>query len=118
MIEYRGFSTKHSRAINNVLRGKDLVIEDLMNHIMTRKGERVMMPTFGSIIHELVFEPLTQETIILVEEDLQYIIDHDPRVKLISMDVFDTEHTINALLRVSIVPSAEIIELNINLERE
>ena len=59
-IRFTGFSTKNKSAINHVLTGKDLVIEDLMNHIMTRKGERVMMPTYGSIIHDLIFEPLTE----------------------------------------------------------
>lgn len=118
MIEYRGFSTKNRSAINDELRGKNLVIEDLLNHIMTRKGERVMLPTFGSIIHELIFEPLTKENIALVEEDLTEIINSDPRANLIDMDVFDTEHTINALIRISILPSEEIVELKINLERE
>ena len=57
--KFTGFSTKNTKAVNSVLTGKDLIIEDLMNNIMTRKGERVMMPTYGSIIHELIFEPLT-----------------------------------------------------------
>ena len=41
-MPYSGFSTKNKKAINNVLTGNDLVIEDLMNEIMTRKGERIM----------------------------------------------------------------------------
>ena len=66
MARFIGFSTKNKSAINHTLTGRELVVEDLMNHIMTRKGERVMMPTYGSIIHDMIFEPLTAETITLI----------------------------------------------------
>lgn len=117
-IRFSGFSTKNKNAINHVLTGKDLVIEDLMNHIMTRKGERVMMPTYGSIIHELIFEPLTPEIKDIIEEDITAIIDEDPRVNLDSIDVADTDHTINVELTVSIVNEDEPVILQIDLERE
>lgn len=35
--------------------------DNLVNLIMTRKGERVMQPEFGCDIWKLVFEPITQE---------------------------------------------------------
>ena len=84
---FTGFSTKNKNAINHVLSGKDLVIEDIMNHIMTRRWERVILPTYGSIIHEMLFEPLTEETTELIEEDLTNIINDDPRCNFISIDI-------------------------------
>lgn len=117
-IRFSGFSTKNKSAINHVLTGKDLVIEDLMNHIMTRKGERVMMPTYGSIIHELIFEPLTPAIKDIIEEDITAIIDEDPRVNLDSIDISDTDHTINVELTVSIINEDEPVILQIDLERE
>ena len=115
---FAGFSTKNLKAINHELHDKDLVIEDLMNHIMTRRGERVMLPTYGSIIHEMKFEPLTPETTDLIRADLTKIIDTDPRVDLVSIEVTDSDHTINAMLRISILPSNEIVELAIDLDSE
>ena len=112
------FSTKNKNAINHVLSGKDLVIEDIMNHIMTRRGERVMLPTYGSIIHEMLFEPLTEETTELIEEDLTNIINDDPRCNFISIDISDSDHTISAKLKLEILPSNEQVELSIDLDRE
>jgi phage baseplate assembly protein W len=99
MALFAGFSTKNKKAINHVLTDKDLVVEDLMNHIMTRKGERVMLPNYGSIIHDMIFEPLTSETTELIE-------------------VSDSDHTVNAIVRLEILPSKEPVELIIDLERE
>ena len=55
MARFIGFSTKNKQAINHTLTGKELVVEYLLNNIMTHKGERIMMPTYGSIVHDLVF---------------------------------------------------------------
>ena len=58
---YKGFSTinrsKKFRATD-----VDLVKQDLMNHFSVRKGEKLMQPGFGTIIWDLLFEPLTEET--------------------------------------------------------
>jgi len=115
---FAGFSTKNKKAINHQLNDKDLVIEDLMNHIMTRKGERVMLPTYGSIIHDMIFEPLTEETTELIEEDLTDIIKDDPRCKFVSIEITDSDHTVNAMLRLEILPTNEPVELSIDLDRE
>ena len=115
---FAGFSTKNKKAINHQLIDKDLVIEDLMNHIMTRKGERVMLPTYGSIIHDMMFEPLTEETTELIEEDLTDIIKDDPRCKFVSIEITDSDHTVNAMLRLEILPTNEPVELSIDLDRE
>lgn len=37
--------------------------DNLVNLIMTRKGERVMQPDFGCDIHRLIFEPIYGEDI-------------------------------------------------------
>jgi len=36
---------------------------NLINLILTRKGERVMQPLFGCDIHKIVFEPINREVI-------------------------------------------------------
>ncbi len=119
MKSYKGFSTKNPKAINHILQGKDLVIEDVMNEIMTRKGERLMMPTYGCIIHDLIFEPLTSEVSGLIKEDLERIIDNDPRIELLSdITLLEQDHSITATMIVKILPSGEVEQLTIDLERE
>jgi len=85
---YRGFSS-HEYQNKKVFGIKDveLVKLDLLNHIFTRKGERVMMPTFGTRIPDMAFEPLDEMTIMIIEEDLNTVIRFDPRVELVSMSV-------------------------------
>src|SRR4051812_36280403 len=85
---YRGFSTYDWRkrktfSMSNI----DLVKRDLLNHIYTSKGERVMMPNFGTRIPTLAFEPNDERTRKIVEDDLREVINYDPRVKLINLSV-------------------------------
>ena len=82
MARFIGFSTKNKQAINHTLTGKELVVEDLLNNIMTRKGERIMMPTYVSIVLVLVFEPLTSDIRKLIEDDLTQIINDDSKGQL------------------------------------
>ena len=118
MAKFIGFSTKNRQAINHTLTGKELVVEDLLNNIMTRKGERVMMPTYGSIVHDLVFEPLTSDIKKLIEDDLTQIINDDPRVNLTSINLSETDHTVTASISVDLLPEKESITLTIDLQRE
>ncbi len=85
---YKGFSsheykTKKTFGIKDI----ELVKLDLLNHIFTRRGERVMMPNFGTRIPDMAFEPLDEITMMIVEEDLQTVIKFDPRVELIKLRV-------------------------------
>ena len=118
MARFIGFSTKNKQAINHTLTGKELVVEDLLNNIMTRKGERVMMPTYGCIIHDLIFEPLTPNTRTLIEEDLTNIISDEPRVNLENINLTEGEHTVTASISVAILPEKDPITLTIDLKRE
>jgi phage baseplate assembly protein W len=85
---YKGFSSR-DWITNRVfgLQNIDLVKRDLLNHIYTVKGERVMMPDFGTRIPVLAFEPNDEKTRAIVEEDLRYVFNYDPRVKLLDLSV-------------------------------
>jgi phage baseplate assembly protein W len=85
---YRGYSSyeyqaKKSFSIIDI----ELVKLDLLNHIFTRRGDRVMMPTFGTRIPDLVFEPLDGITLDVLEEDLRAVFSFDPRVELLKLEI-------------------------------
>lgn len=87
---YRGFSTayhKDNRTAGFMTANVEAVKRDLLNHIYTVKGERVMLPNFGTRIPLLAFEPLDQKTIAIVEYDLREVFNYDPRVELIELAV-------------------------------
>jgi phage baseplate assembly protein W len=87
---YRGFSTANH--LNNpqdafLVTNSELINRDLLNHIYTIPGERPMLPNFGTRIPMLAFEPLDQQTIKIVEDDLRMVFTYDPRVRLIELAV-------------------------------
>lgn len=87
-VYYSGFSSKaflanRSFKITNI----DAVKQDLLNHIWTIKGERINMPTFGTRIPTLAFEPNDEQTRQILEDDLREVINADPRVSLIDFKI-------------------------------
>lgn len=77
---YRGFSTVSQETENFSLYDFKLIQQDLLNHFHTRQGERLMNPAFGSVIWDLLFEPLTPEIQTLITENVNNIINYDPRI--------------------------------------
>jgi phage baseplate assembly protein W len=81
---YKGFSTRNyeenggSFALYNV----ECVQEDLMNAIFTERGSRLYMPTYGTRIPTLTFEPNDAATMDVIREDITTVMDNDPRVIL------------------------------------
>lgn len=90
MAIYRGFSTaNHLQNGGRSFAATDieLVKRDLLNHIYTVPGERVMQPNFGTRIPSLAFEPLDSSTVSIVETDLRSVFRYDPRVEVLGMSV-------------------------------
>lgn len=86
-MAYVGFSTFGRRGGGFQLHGKELIHRDLLNHIYTLKGERVMLPDFGTRIPLMAFEPLDELTLDAVEADLREVVNYDPRVELMDIAV-------------------------------
>lgn len=83
---YRGYSSFEFESNKTFkLRDIELVKLDLLNHIFTKRGERVMLPDFGTIIPEVLFEPLTAELVDAITEEIVRVINYDPRVELIDI---------------------------------
>jgi phage baseplate assembly protein W len=77
---YRGFSTVNTNTKNFALYDFELIKQDLINHFYIRQGERLMNPGYGCVIWDLIFEPLTEEVKELIIENVNVIINSDPRV--------------------------------------
>lgn len=77
---YKGFSTISADSENYNLYDFQLIQQDLLNHFHTKQGERLMNPEFGCIIWNLLFEPLTPEVKNLITNNVNSIINYDPRV--------------------------------------
>jgi phage baseplate assembly protein W len=87
-VFYRGYSSKNFEETKTFINiNVETVKQDILNHIFTIKGERIMLPNFGTTIPEMAFEPLDDLTINTVESELMAVVNYDPRVSLISMNV-------------------------------
>jgi phage baseplate assembly protein W len=79
---YKGFSTVSADSESFSLYDLALIKQDIINHFHIRQGERLENPTFGTIIWDILFEPLTEELKNLVKQNVETIINYDPRVKV------------------------------------
>lgn len=90
---YVGFSTVNATTINSTkLYDFDLIKQDLMNQFNTRKGERVMNPTFGTIIWDVLFDQFTENVKLMVTDDITRICRSDPRVTPIKISLNAQEY--------------------------
>lgn len=111
MRKFKGFSTVDRTWGNFKIYDIELAKRDLLNEFYTRKGERLMSPTFGSIVWDLLFDPLTEETIELIKEDCLRIVTKDPRLELRDFNIEDEEHTIRVSILLNYVPTTTLTEL-------
>ncbi len=79
MFTYKGFSSTNIRG-NFKLYDIDLVKQDLINHFYIRRGEKLENPAFGTIIWDMLFEQFTEEVKQLISNDVEAIINYDPRI--------------------------------------
>jgi hypothetical protein len=98
---YRGFSSVNRNSENFVLYDFELIKQDLINHFHIRQGERLMQPNFGTIIWSLLFEPLTEQLKDLVLQNVNEVLNHDPRVQAenVLITPYDTGLQIEATLK-------------------
>lgn len=111
MRKFKGFSTVGKTWGNFSLYDVELAKQNILNEFYTRKGERVMSPTFGSIVWDLLFDPLTDETVQLIKDDSLRIVTKDPRLELQDVRVEEEEHTIRVIILLNYVPSATLTEV-------
>lgn len=78
---YRGFSTVSNQTENFGLFDFQLIQQDILNHFHIRQGERLMNPSFGTVIWDLIFEPLTDEVRKLITSNVDRILNSEPRVR-------------------------------------
>lgn len=113
-----GFSTVGQTVPSTRLYDIELVKRDLQNHFMTSLGERVMKPNFGSIIWDLLFEPFTETVRQQVVADVQRVINSDPRVDLINLNVTNEEYGITVEAMLQYQPFAVLDTLYVRYVRE
>lgn len=115
--KFIGFSTYNRLQPPFTLTDIELVKQDLLNHFMTRRGERLMRPHYGSITHELLFNPFDDFTKQEIIDDSERIVGSEPRVRFIDIDVTETDHGIKLAIELQFLPSYTVDQLYVNFDR-
>jgi phage baseplate assembly protein W len=84
MSLYRGYSTVNRDFGSYRLSDNDLIVQDLLNHLQIKKGEKLMNANFGCIIWDRLFDPLTHALKQEIKANIDNIISYDPRFSVVS----------------------------------
>jgi hypothetical protein len=101
---YKGFSTVSPDNANSALYDLALIKQDIINHFHIRKGEKLENPEFGTIIWDMLFEPLTPQIKELIVNDVTDIINSDPRVRPIQTIVTQVDNGLQIEASLMYVP--------------
>lgn len=85
--QYRGISTVDPDRGSFNLYDINLIKQDIVNHFHIRQGEKLENPTFGTIIWDILFEPLTDGLRDAIIQNVTDIVNYDPRVNVDSVTV-------------------------------
>lgn len=117
-VVFVGFSTNEMEGKRGwSLTDIELVKRDLLNHFFTRRGERLMMPTYGTIIWDLLFEPFTDSVQQQVIDDVITVVNSDPRVLLTDVHASVSEHGITVVVDLKYTPWSAIGSFELNFDR-
>ena len=114
---YNGFSSQETKS-SFKLYDIDLVKQDIINHFYIRKGEKLMNPDFGTVIWDLLFEQFTEEVKKLITEDVEQIINYDPRIAINGVIIDSTDMGIRIEANVTYIPFNINERMTFNFDRE
>lgn len=83
---------------------EQLVIQDLINALNIRKGEKVGNPAYGTTLWDFVFEPNTIDVVNQLQDEIRRVASLDPRIYVNSVQAFPRDNGILVEVQISINP--------------
>ena len=95
---YKGFSTADGSQSSNKLYDIALIKQDIINHFHIRQGENLSNPQFGTIIWDILYEPLTETLKQIIIDNVTDVINYDPRIRVntVTIDQYESGLQIEA----------------------
>jgi phage baseplate assembly protein W len=114
---YKGFSTiGQTRKFR--LTDFELVQRDIINNFNIRKGEKLMNPSFGTIIYNVIHEPFTEDLKSIITNDIKAIAKYDPRVSFDNIVVTEYDQGLQILLQLRYLPTDQTSMLNMQFDSQ
>lgn len=117
MTIYKGFST-YNRSKRFTVTDFDLIKQDIFNQFNIRRGEKLMNPGYGSIVWDLMFEPLDDGIKEALIEEAQRIVGQDPRVVLEQVGVEKYDHGIMLVMTINMLTENLADQLVISFDKD
>ena len=98
----------------------DAVKQSLRNLMLTDRGERLFQPNLGGNIRAMLFENITPQTFLTMQEHIKDVIEaHEPRADVIDVVITQTsqEHEVQITIVFRVVNVQEPVTLELLLER-
>jgi phage baseplate assembly protein W len=101
---YRGISTVNPENNETVLYDLALIKQDILNHFHIRQGEKLSDPEFGTIIWDVLFDPLTEQLKEAIVENVVTVVNYDPRVQVTNVSIDQYESGLQIEVDLSYLP--------------
>lgn len=115
---YRGISTTNPNTKEFKIYDLGLIKQDIINHFHIRKGEKLENPNFGTIIWDVLYDPLTDALKNEIIKDVTTIINYDPRVKVDQVVVDTYEYGIQVSCRLTYITYSISEQLLFQFDRD
>ena len=86
------------------LTDEQLVIQDLVNALNIRRGEKVGNPAYGTTMWDFIFEPNTSDVQTAIQNEIRRVAGLDPRLVLNTIQVYPKDNGILIEVQLSITP--------------
>lgn len=95
---------------------EQLVIQDFINALNIRQGQKVGNPGYGTTLWDFVFEPNTADVQFQLQNEIRRVASLDPRLQIDYLRAYPQENGILLELQVAVVPfnSATLLSVFFN----
>lgn len=115
---YRGMSTISDETQGTKLYDIALIKQDIVNHFHIRYGEKLENPEFGTIIWDVLYDPLTDALKEAIVKNASDIVNYDPRVQVDRITVDSYESGIQIECDLTYLPYSISETLQFRFDRE
>jgi phage baseplate assembly protein W len=115
---YKGMSTLGNDASTVKLYDLALIKQDILNHFHIRYGEKLENPEFGTIIWDVLFDPLTNGLKEAIVKNVTDIVNYDPRVNADRIIVDSYENGIQIECELTYLPYSISETLQLKFDRD
>lgn len=95
-----------------------LVVQNYINAMNIRRGEKVGQPEYGTRLWDFIFDPNTSEVRGRIETELRRIANLDPRLELNRIATFPREDGIVVEIELAVTPFNNPAIISVFFERE